>query len=89
MRTRILVIAAVAMFGIGSAIGGGTAKATVAGPHSTLQEQTRPLDFVHKARRICERVFRCGEMGQGCWWEQKCHVTPDYPPENGDGRDRR
>jgi hypothetical protein len=86
MSARILLIATVATFGIAVSA---PANATVVGPQSTFQKSAGPLDLVHKARRICQQVFRCGTVGQGCWWEQKCHVTADYPPENGERRDRR
>ena len=85
MGKRLLILTAA--LAIGSAAITETAQATVA-PAGATQRAAQSLDLTHQARRICKQVFRCGEMKRGCWWEQQCTLTPDYPPENGDQRRR-
>jgi hypothetical protein len=60
-----------------------TAQAGVAGPARVMHRSSQALDMTEQARRICRPVFRCGKFPRGCWWEQSCYVTRDYPPEHG------
>ena len=86
MGKRLLILTAA--LALGSAAIAETAQATVVAPAGATQRAAQSLDLTQQVVRICKQVFRCGEMKRGCWWEQQCSITPDYPPENGDQRRR-
>ena len=84
MSKRLLILTTGLVLGLAVE----TAQATVVAPAGATQRAARSLNFTEQARRICQKVFRCGEIKQGCWWEERCTITPDYPPEHGEQRQR-
>ena len=82
MTKQFLMIAA-ATLTIGTAAINDTAQAAVAGPAGAIRSSAQSLNSAEQVRRVCRPVFQCGKFPQGCRWQQKCHVTGDYPPEHG------
>ena len=86
MHTRHLIVTAIATVAISNAVMIEIAQAFVVAPTGSVQRSAQSLNMTQPVRRVCKMEYVCPRGPTSCHLENVCHVTADYPPENGGQR---